>query len=72
LEASSQEVLLERGAVIAEAGQGASHVYFPLEGVVSLVGTTTEGATVEVAVVGNEGVASVVSFISACWSTRIS
>lgn len=59
LQAASDEVRLERGAVIAEAGQTASYLYFPIEGVLSLVATTSGGATVEVAVVGNEGVASV-------------
>ena len=58
---ASEEVALARGQVMAEAGQTASHVYFPLSGVLSLVGTTTGGATVEVAVVGNEGVASLSS-----------
>lgn len=59
LQAASDEVPLERGVVIAEAGRLAPYVYFPTEGVLSLVGTTSGGATVEVAVVGNEGVASV-------------
>jgi CRP-like cAMP-binding protein len=58
---ASEEVTLERNAVVAEAGQRAAYVYFPLEGVLSLVGTTQGGATVEVAVVGREGVASISS-----------
>ena len=53
------EVALETGTVIAEAGQPAEFVYFPICGVLSLVGATESGATVEVAVVGREGVASV-------------
>ena len=61
LQNASEEIALARGQVMAEAGQTASHVYFPLAGVLSLVGTTTGGATVEVAVVGNEGVASLSS-----------
>jgi CRP-like cAMP-binding protein len=59
LDAESQDVALERGGVIAEAGEPAPYVYFPTCGVLSLVGTTASGATVELAVVGNEGVASV-------------
>jgi CRP-like cAMP-binding protein len=59
LEAASENVVLERGALIAEAGEAAPYVYFPTCGVLSLVGTTNAGATVELAVVGNEGVASV-------------
>jgi CRP-like cAMP-binding protein len=53
------EVPLDTGAHIAEAGQTAEFVYFPTSGVLSLVGATESGATVEVAVVGREGVASV-------------
>lgn len=53
------EITLEPGSVVAEAGHAADFVYFPLEGVLSLVGSTEGGATVEVAVVGREGVASV-------------
>jgi CRP-like cAMP-binding protein len=54
-----QEVTLEGGSVIAEAGQLAEFVYFPTIAVLSLVGTTESGASVGVAVVGCEGMASV-------------
>jgi CRP-like cAMP-binding protein len=53
------EVQLEVGTVVAEAGNPAEFVYFPTGGVLSLVGTTESGGTVEVAIVGREGVASV-------------
>ncbi len=53
------KVTLEVGDVVAEAGQLADFVYFPTEGVLSLVGTTHGGATVEVALVGREGVATI-------------
>jgi CRP-like cAMP-binding protein len=53
------DVQLQTGDVIAEAGQSAEWVYFPTGGVLSLVGATEGGATVEVAIVGREGVASV-------------
>jgi CRP-like cAMP-binding protein len=59
LESASEEVPLERGGVIAEVGESPAYVYFPTEGVLSLVGTTNGGSTVEVAVVGPEGVASI-------------
>lgn len=59
LAAHLQEVALERGKVLAEAGDSLPHLYFPLEGVLSLVGTTENGATVEVADVGREGMATV-------------
>src|SRR5262245_13729560 len=63
LTSAAQDVSLERGELIAEAGQAAPYVYFPTEGVLSLVGTTSLGATVELAVVGNEGVASISSIL---------
>ena len=63
LDSASQHILLERGALIAEAGEPAHYVYFPTEGVLSLVGMTAAGGTVELAVVGNEGVASISSIL---------
>lgn len=54
-----QEVPLDRGKVLAEAGAALPFLYFPYEGVLSLVGTTESGGTVEVADVGREGVAAV-------------
>lgn len=53
------EVPLELGNVVAEAGEPADFVYFPTGGVLSLVGTTQAGATVEVAIVGREGIATI-------------
>lgn len=50
---------VNRGVVLSEAGQPARHVYFPVTCVLGLVGATEGGATVEVALVGREGVASV-------------
>lgn len=67
LQAAAEEVVLERGSLIAEAGVRPAHVYFPLEGVLSLVGTTTGGGTVEVAVVGPEGVASISAVLGEQW-----
>lgn len=64
---ASEEVALERGGVVAEAGETPKHVYFPTEGVLSLVGTTSGGATVEVAVVGPEGVASISAILGKQW-----
>jgi CRP-like cAMP-binding protein len=63
LHAASQEISLQRGELIAEAGQPAPYVYFPMQGVLSLVGTTSEGSTVEVACVGSEGAASLSSVL---------
>jgi CRP-like cAMP-binding protein len=54
-----QEIPMERGRVLAEMGGPLPYLYFPVEGVLSLVGTTEGGATVEVADVGRDGTASV-------------
>jgi CRP-like cAMP-binding protein len=67
LESAAHTIPLERGALIAEAGQPAPYVYFPVEGVLSLVGTTSAGGTVELAVVGNEGVASISAILGRNW-----
>lgn len=53
-----QEIEVARGQVLAEAGQPAKYVYFPTTAVLSMVGSTEAGATIEVAVVGREGLAS--------------
>ena len=42
--------------MLIEANEPIPHVHFPLSGVISLVIATVNGATVEVAIVGNEGV----------------
>ena len=67
LERAADDISLKRGAVIAEAAVAAPYVYFPTCGVLSLVGTTGAGATVELAVVGNEGVASVSAILGNNW-----
>ncbi len=45
--------------VLFEPGQVIEHVYFPLDGVISLVTPLRDGNMVEVATVGNEGVVGV-------------
>src|SRR6202165_763079 len=39
-----------------EAGRPIDHVYFPVDGVASLVITTAEGSSAEVGTIGNEGI----------------
>ena len=46
---------LDHREVLVEANEAIRHVYFPLSGVVSLVIGTVNGATLEVAMVGREG-----------------
>ena len=52
-------VLLEIKTVLFEPGGAVSSAYFPLNGVISLVTPLEDGAIVEVATVGNEGVVGV-------------
>lgn len=52
-------VSLRAGEVLHETGQALQHVYFPADGVVSLVCETRHGGSVEVAIVGNEGLVGV-------------
>ena len=52
-------MLLDIKTVLFEPGHPVRHVYFPLNGVVSLVTPLEDGAIVEVATVGNEGVVGV-------------
>jgi CRP-like cAMP-binding protein len=50
-----QPVNLEKGAVLHEPGESLAHVYFPAGSMVSYLSSTSEGQTIEVCVVGNEG-----------------
>jgi CRP-like cAMP-binding protein len=56
-------VELEAGTTLHEAGKPLRHVYFPTTAVVSLVSSMRDGATMQVAVVGNEGVVGVGAFM---------
>jgi CRP-like cAMP-binding protein len=50
-----ESIHLPRGRVVCEAGDFAQYVYFPLDGVISLLSSTEAGEVIEVAMVGNEG-----------------
>jgi len=56
-------VQLTAGDVLYDAGAVLSHVYFPLTAVVSLVSMMEDGGSIEVAVVGHEGVAGICAFM---------
>lgn len=51
----AERVRFVRGKILIEAGEDVRHVYFPLGGMGSLLSVTEDGKTVEVAVVGSEG-----------------
>lgn len=63
LEPHLQRVELLPGAMLHDAGDVQAHVYFPATAVVSLVSSMRDGASAEVAVVGNEGVVGVCAFM---------
>ena len=50
-------VHLPKGKIIYDQGDQISNAYFPLDGMLSMLSITEDGSTVEVAMVGNEGVA---------------
>jgi CRP-like cAMP-binding protein len=56
-------VELPRGAVLYEAGTRLTHVYFPTTAIVSLIYVMDDGATTEIAIVGNEGIVGVSLFM---------
>lgn len=62
---ASQLVPLEFGAKILASNTRSQHAYFPIQGVVSLIRTLGSGPTVEVGVVGNEGMVGVDVFLGA-------
>jgi CRP-like cAMP-binding protein len=56
-------VYLPKDTVLYEAGQRIKDVYFPEEAVVSYLSGTSEGETIEICVVGNEGVVGIGSLM---------
>ena len=62
---SSELFALEFGARILEANTRSRHAYFPIRGAISLIRTLSSGPTVEVGVVGNEGMVGVDIFMGA-------
>ena len=54
---------LPLGHVMYESGRSLSHVYFPTTAIVSLLYVMEDGASAEIAVVGNEGVVGIALFM---------
>src|SRR5262245_65376532 len=52
-------VTLTQDTVLYEAGEPISEIFFPDEAIVSCLSGTADGATLEVCVIGNEGVAGI-------------
>jgi CRP-like cAMP-binding protein len=58
-----EPVDMELGAVVYESGRLLDHVYFPTTSIVSLLYVLENGASAEIAVVGNEGVVGISLFM---------
>ena len=52
-------VTLTLGAQLCDAGDTLDYVYFPITGIISLSFTTRNGASVELAMIGNEGLVGI-------------
>ena len=61
--AHGEHVAMPLGQVLQDPGGALRHVYFPTTAIVSLLYVTEDGATAEIAVVGNEGVVGISSFM---------
>jgi CRP-like cAMP-binding protein len=59
-------VELPLGAALYESGETSKHVYFPVNSIASLLYEMRNGATGEIAVVGNDGVVGVAAFMGGC------
>lgn len=55
-----EQMHLPQGKMISDAGDTIQYAYFPLDGMISLLSLTQDGESLEVAMVGNEGVAGAV------------
>lgn len=58
-----EEIDMPLGQVLYESGSKPSHVYFPITSIVSLIYGLENGASAELAVVGNEGIVGVSLFM---------
>lgn len=58
-----EPVDLPLGKVLYESGHAMSHVYFPTTAIVSLLYVMEDGASAEIAVVGNEGLVGIALFM---------
>ena len=58
-----EQVEMPLGQVLYESGYTLSHVYFPTSAIVSLLYVMENGASAEIAVVGNEGIVGISLFM---------
>ncbi len=58
-----EHVSLPLGQVLHKRGESIEYVYFPHRGIVSLLSTPEEGSTIEVGLVGHEGIVGIPSVL---------
>src|ERR1700686_809956 len=58
-----EQVDLQRGEIIYQADQRIDHVYFPETAVVAMIDTVEDGSTVEVGIIGHEGMVGINVFL---------
>jgi CRP-like cAMP-binding protein len=56
-------VPLKLGEVLYESGETMSHAYFPTDGIISLLYVMKNGASAEIAIIGNEGMIGISLFM---------
>ena len=59
-----EEIVLAQGEIMFQAEQPITHVYFPHEGVISLQVLGSDGAVVDAATIGNEGMVGLGGLLS--------
>jgi CRP-like cAMP-binding protein len=58
-----EQVPMPLGQVLYESGEQMRHVYFPVDAIISMLYVMEDGASAEIAVVGNDGVVGVSLFM---------
>jgi CRP-like cAMP-binding protein len=56
-----KELSLELGSLLQEAGEPIEHIYFPHQGMISLLAVMSDGQGIETATIGSEGVVGAMS-----------
>ena len=65
LAGAAERVSLPRGEVLTQQGKAIHKVYFPVTAVLSLVTTLTDGSTIEMSTIGNEGTTAAPIYLGA-------
>ncbi len=58
-----EHVILGFGKILYEPGERVRHVYFPNDSIISLLSTVSKRSTLEVGIVGNDGMAGISVFM---------